>query len=168
LPHRSAAAAGARRGRPAEGGRELAVRFSRLEKRAKLERRASRLERQALLSVLRARAADRRRSDAQARSTEAHAALSEIAIRERRRSAACRTGYRQRDGRAGPGHARDTLCDGVARFGAGLAEDARDEPRCERRARARQGREGASRAARRGGGALDLALPEGGEGWAQG
>ena len=81
------------------------------------------------------------------------------AVGSRRRGVARRAGSRHAAGPARPRDAGDALRDRPARVGAGRAEDLRGQPRHGRGARHGQGLEGAPRAARRGGGRLDRALP---------
>src|SRR5258707_10093683 len=116
---------------------------------------------QAFLPVPRARPARRNRPDAQARSAEEAAALSQDALRGRRRGAARAAGSGNAAWASRPGDAGSALRERVARLGADAPEARRSEHRHGRGAHLRQGLEGAPGTARGGGARVAFALLEG-------
>src|SRR5712691_7070525 len=122
---------------------------------------AAALQPQAFLPVPRARPAHRGRSDAEARSAEKTAALSQDALRSRRRVAARAAGPGNAAWASRPGDAGGALRERVARLGADAPEARRSEHRHGRGAHLRQGLEGAPGTARGGGARVAYALLEG-------
>src|SRR6266702_4067064 len=122
---------------------------------------AAALQPQAFLPVPRARPARRDRPDAQARSAEEAAALSQDALRGRRRGAARAAGSGDAAWASRPGDAGSALRERAARLGVDAPEARRSEPRHGRGAHLRQGLEGAPGPARGGGARVAFALLEG-------